>query len=431
MLAYVCDQARALNPAHTVLLASETVVQHPVIQKLLTPDMRIVVQPSPRGTGDGVRCGLGGLPPDFFNPPTSSTPLSSTSPPPPPPTVLVLFGDTPLLSHKTLTRLLVAHWDQGADLSVLAIRPPTPQGYGRVIVCPASGQITAIREEKDATETERALGLCNGGVMVLGPKSVALLPQLTSHNAAGEYYLTDLVALGHAQGLSVRHQEAPFEEVAGINTQRDLAHVAGLLQDQWRRDAMDKGVTLLDPASTYFSYDTHIDPNVTLYPHVFLDTGVRLQAGCVVYPFSVLANTTVKGGAKVGPFCHLRGGCVVDEGSTVGNFVEMKNTHLGVHASAKHLSYLGDATIGAQANIGAGTITCNYDGTHKHPTTIGARAFVGSNTALIAPVTICEGARIGAGSVITQDVPAHHLGLSRAPQENRPPRPSPPQRGDA
>jgi bifunctional UDP-N-acetylglucosamine pyrophosphorylase/glucosamine-1-phosphate N-acetyltransferase len=239
------------------------------------------------------------------------------------------------------------------------------------------------------------------------------------------------VALGHAQGLIIRHQEAPFEQVLGINTQRDLAHVAGLLQDQWRRRALDMGVTLMDPASTYLSFDTHLESPVTLYPHVFLDTGVRLQAGCVVYPFSVLAHTTVKAGAKVGPFCHLRGGCVVDEGSTVGNFVEMKKTHLGPGASAKHLSYLGDATIWAQANIGAGTITCNYDGTYKHPTTIGAGAFVGSNTSLVAPVAIGDGARIGAGSVITQDIPAHHLGLSRAPQENRPPRPSPPQREDS
>ena len=418
VLSYVLEQAQLLSPDRLLVVGSETLTQHPAFEALKkSVAFEGVLQPHPKGTGDGVRHAAAVLSRNFLPPPTG---LEAPALQEEGEMVLVLFGDTPLLSHETLVQLLHIHRTTGSALSLLGIRPPNPQGYGRLILSESTGEVVAIREERDASEGEKALPLCNGGVMVLSGQAVGLLKEITAHNAAGEYYLTDLVALAHSRGLKVSCQEAPFEEVLGINTRADLAHATQLFQERWRARALAQGASLLDPSSTYFSFDTQVEADVVLYPHVFLDKGVRLEAGAVIYPFSVLSDTTLSPGAKVGPFCHLRGGSVVSEGAVVGNFVEMKNTLLGKKSAAKHLSYLGDACIGEDANIGAGTITCNYDGKRKNPTHIGAKAFIGSNTALIAPVSVGEGARVGAGSVITRDVPAHHLALSRPAQENHP-----------
>jgi bifunctional UDP-N-acetylglucosamine pyrophosphorylase/glucosamine-1-phosphate N-acetyltransferase len=332
--------------------------------------------------------------------------------------VLVVLGDTPLLTPQTLQEFHAHYIQQKADLSVLAVRPPNPLGYGRLIT--SDSQVEKIVEEKEADEITKAIILCNGGAMILGPQAQTMLSQIDSANKAGEYYLTDLVYLLKIKGLSVTFFEAPFEEALGINTRADLAKAEAILQGRLRQKALDQGVTLMDPESTYLSFDTSFSEDVTLFPHVFLGPGVTLGRDSTVFAFSVLENTLLKPGARVGPFCHLRHGTTVGEGAVIGNFVEVKQSVIGTGTSAKHLSYIGNATIGAHANIGAGAITCNYDGQSKHETVIGDKAFIGSNSSLIAPVTIGDHALIAAGSVITKNVPENTLAVGRARQTHLP-----------
>lgn len=330
--------------------------------------------------------------------------------------VLVLYGDTPLITPSTLTRLI----EQEADVVVLGMRPEDPTGYGR-LVHTASGELQKIVEEKEASAAEKALTLCNSGVMaVRAPQLLALLEQVKPQATNGEYYLTDIVALARQANLSVRVAEGDAAELGGVNTRAQLAEAEAALQQRLRAAAMDDGATLVSPETIFLSFDTILDEDVVVQPHVIFAPGVRVARGAEIRSFSHLEGAVVGENAVVGPFARLRPGTVLEENVHIGNFVELKKTKAARGAKINHLSYVGDAHVGEAANIGAGTITCNYDGLAKHQTTIGAGAFIGSNTSLVAPVTVGKGAIVGAGSVITQDVPADALAVERSSQATKP-----------
>jgi bifunctional UDP-N-acetylglucosamine pyrophosphorylase/glucosamine-1-phosphate N-acetyltransferase len=328
--------------------------------------------------------------------------------------VAVLYGDNPLVTEATLGRLLSARAQ--ADLVLLAMRPADPARYGRVLTRP-DGEVERIVEWADATEAERAVGLCNAGVVCAAAADMARwLAAVRNDNAKGEYYLTDVVALARAEGRRVRAVEAPEAELRGINSRVELAAAEATLQARLRTAAMEAGVTMLAPETVFLAHDTRLAPEVTLEPHVVFGAGVSVEEGAVIRAFSHLEGCVVRREAIIGPYARLRPGTVVEARAHVGNFVELKATTLGAGAKANHLAYLGDASIGAGANIGAGTITCNYDGVNKHRTEIGEGAFIGSNTALVAPVTVGARALVGAGSVITAKVPDDALAIARGRQ---------------
>ncbi len=332
--------------------------------------------------------------------------------------VILAFGDTPLVRAQTLQALADAVERGGAGVAVMGFRPADPTGYGRILL--QEGTVSAIREHKDANAEERAVPLCNGGLMALaGAHALALLEAIDNKNAQSEYYLTDCVALARARGLSVALIEVEAQEALGVNDRAQLAQCEGVMQTRLREHHLLAGVTLHAPETVFFAMDTHIAADVVVEPHVVFGQQVVIETGAVIHAFSHLEGARVGQGASVGPFARLRPGTVLGADTKVGNFVEIKNTALHEGAKASHLSYLGDAEIGAHANIGAGTITCNYDGYNKYRTIIGAAAFIGSNSALVAPVSIGAGALVGAGSTITQNVPADALALTRAPQQTR------------
>ncbi len=353
-------------------------------------------------------------------------------------TVLLLYGDVPLLMPATLQRLLEAHRQHKAAATILTTELPDPYGYGR-IVRDAGGSITRIVEERDASADERGIHEINSGIYAFSTQGLfEALHSLATDNAQGEYYLTDLVAMYHKQGRAVASLclEDP-DELRGINSRVELAEMTRIVRDRKNRAVMLSGVTLEDPATTYIDEDVTIGMDTTIGPGVRLQgkttIGARctIMAGCrlshveigehvTVLDHCVLTNATIGSGVRIGPFAHIRPDSVVGDNAHIGNFVELKKTTLGTGAKANHLSYLGDAVIGDGVNVGAGTITCNYDGEKKHRTTIEAGAFVGSNSALVAPVTIGAGAYVGAGSTITQDVPAGGLGVARGVQHNKP-----------
>ncbi len=328
--------------------------------------------------------------------------------------VAVLYGDNPLVSEATLGRLLAARTD--ADLVLLAMRPADPARYGRVVTRD-DGMVERIVEWADADDSERAIGLCNAGVVCAAASDMARwLAAVRNENAKGEYYLTDVVTLARAEGRSVRAVEAPEAELRGINSRAELAAAEAELQTALRAAAMAAGVTMLAPETVHVSHDTCFASDVTLEPHIVFGPGVTIEEGAVIRAFSHLEGCVVKRDAIIGPYARLRPGTVVEPRAHVGNFVELKATTLGEGAKANHLAYLGDATIGAGANIGAGTITCNYDGVNKHRTEIGEGAFIGSDTALVAPVKVGARALVGAGSVITVNVPDDALAIARGRQ---------------
>jgi bifunctional UDP-N-acetylglucosamine pyrophosphorylase/glucosamine-1-phosphate N-acetyltransferase len=328
--------------------------------------------------------------------------------------ILIVYGDTPLIRPATLRRLrepLAA----GAAIAVLGFRPADPTGYGRLIV--TGGELAAIREESDASTSERAIKLCNGGIMALsGPSALAILERIGSHNRKNEFYLTD--AVGIARGMKLRAVAVEVEEddVRGINTKTQLAEAESVAQQRLRQKALEGGVTLIAPETVFLSADTKFGKDVVVEPYVVFGDKVTVEDGAVIHSFSHLAGAHVGKGVSVGPFARLRPGTRLGEGSRIGNFVEVKEAVIEAGAKANHLSYIGDASVGANANIGAGTITCNYDGSKKHRTEIGKDAFIGSNSALVAPVAIGEGAYVGTGSVITENVPANALALARVRQ---------------
>jgi len=329
--------------------------------------------------------------------------------------VVVAFGDTPLITQETFEKMIAA--SQAHDVVVLGFRPDDSAAYGRLVMDDKQ-QLQAIVEYKDATDEQRAITLCNSGVMcVSGNHLFSLLDQVTNDNAAGEYYLTDIVGLARQAGLSCSVVEGDEDELLGVNSRVELARAEGLYQDRLRHQAMVNGATLLDPKTTYFSFDTKIGRDVVIEPNVFFGPKVVIGDNVHIKAFSHLEDTDVHDAVIMGPYARLRPGTTLEEGVKVGNFVELKKAHVSAGAKVNHLSYIGDAAVGRGANIGAGTITCNYDGYSKHQTTIGAGAFIGSNSALVAPVSIGEGANVAAGSTITKDVPADSFGLTRSPQK--------------
>jgi bifunctional UDP-N-acetylglucosamine pyrophosphorylase/glucosamine-1-phosphate N-acetyltransferase len=299
-------------------------------------------------------------------------------------------------------------------MAVLGFEAENPKGYGR-LVRNAAGQVIAIREELDATPEERAITLCNSGIIAASSGLVwGLLSKLGNANAKGEYYLTDLVELAAAAGTPCALALCPEAEVAGVNDRVQLSGIEARLQDAYRRSHMLNGATLTAPETVFFSADTVIGQDVLIGPHVVFGPGVRVADGAEIHAFSHLEGAQVGAGARIGPHARLRPGAEIGAHAHIGNFVEVKKAAIGEGAKANHLSYIGDARVGAGSNIGAGTITCNYDGYEKHVTVIGANVFVGSNTALVAPVTVGDGANIAAGSVITRNVPADALAITRA-----------------
>jgi bifunctional UDP-N-acetylglucosamine pyrophosphorylase / glucosamine-1-phosphate N-acetyltransferase len=339
--------------------------------------------------------------------------------------VAILYADNPLVRPDTLRALLARLAGGGATLALLAMRPPDPAGYGQVILRsdprPAAGIVARIVEWTDATPAERAGGLCNaGGLSAAGPDLRRWLARVRNENAKGEYYLTDIVALAAAEGAAVAAVEAPFAELRGINTRAELAAAEACLQGRLRAAALDAGASLLAPETVFFAADTRLAPDVAVGPYVVFGPDVVVEEGAEIRAFSHLEGCRVGARAVVGPYARLRPGTDLGEGAHVGNFVELKAAVLGAGAKANHLSYLGDAAIGAAANIGAGTITCNYDGFAKHRTVVGERAFIGSDAVLVAPVSIGAGAFVAAGSVITADVGPDAMAFGRATQTEKP-----------
>jgi bifunctional UDP-N-acetylglucosamine pyrophosphorylase/glucosamine-1-phosphate N-acetyltransferase len=331
--------------------------------------------------------------------------------------VLVLYGDTPLVTPESIGKL-AALIEDGAEMAVIGFHAKNPKGYGRLI---ASGaELLAIREEKDATPEERSIALCNSGIMAFsGPLVLRLLDRIGNKNAAGEYYLPDAVEIARSLGHRIAFELIGEDEVRGVNTRAQLAEAEAIFQARARARAMEGGATLIAPDTVTFSHDTTVGQDVLIEPNVFFGPGVAIEDGVTIKGFCHIEGARIERGAVVGPFARIRPGTRVGAGGKVGNFVELKAADIEAGAKVNHLSYIGDAHVGANANIGAGTITCNYDGFKKHKTEIGAGAFIGSNSALVAPVKIGDGAYIGSGSVISRDVPADALALTRAPQEHR------------
>jgi bifunctional UDP-N-acetylglucosamine pyrophosphorylase/glucosamine-1-phosphate N-acetyltransferase len=332
--------------------------------------------------------------------------------------VIVVLADAPMVRADTLARARFA-LAEGSDVVVVGSRLATPTGYGRLIE--KDGQLVGIVEERDATADQRAINFVNSGIIAFrGEDLLPTLEQVGNTNAKGEYYLTDTIAIANTAGRTVRAIEADADEVSGVNDRQQLSHAEGVFQKVMREAAMADGVTMKAPSTVWFSYDTKLGKDVTIEPNVFFGPGVVIGDNVTIRAFSHIEGATIAPGAIVGPFARLRPGAVLGNDVHVGNFVEVKNATLGDGAKANHLTYIGDAEIGAKTNVGAGTITANYDGFDKYRTVVGKGASIGSNTVLVAPVNVGDGANIAAGSVITQDVPADALAVARGQQVEKP-----------
>ena len=328
--------------------------------------------------------------------------------------ILVIFGDTPLITADTLKRLRGAI-DHHASVAVLGFRAANPSGYGRLIT--NGHRLVAIREEKDASDIERRIDLCNGGLMALrGECALDILDRIDDANAKREFYLTDAVMIADAMALEAIALETTEDEVHGINTRAQLAQAEAVMQRRLRAAALEAGVTMVAPDTVFLCADTRLGRDVTIEPHVVFGPGVVVEDDAVIHAFSHLEGAHVGKGASVGPFARLRPGAKLGARSRIGNFVEVKAAEIGEGAKANHLAYIGDGSVGAAANIGAGTIFCNYDGKTKHRTEVGKNAFIGSNSALVAPVTVGDNAYVGSGSVITDNVPPGALAIARGRQ---------------
>lgn len=401
LIRHVLEVSRGLGAARVVTVLAPGADAVAAVVKRLVPDARIAVQDAPMGTGHAVMAARPEL-------------LAEG-------TVLVLFGDTPLLTHETALRLLAAREAGDQAVVVLGIAPPDPTGYGRLRV--EAGRLRAIVEERHADEALRREGLCNAGAMAFDAARLGvLLDALELRADKNEYYLTDAVELAVAHGWSCAAVPGPWQDGLGINSQRQLADAERVFQDRRRDALLAAGVIMPAPETVYLAADTEIAAGALVEPYVVFGPGVRIAGEATIHAFSQLEGAIVEARASVGPFARLRPGARLGPDAKVGNFVEVKNAELGPGAKASHLSYLGDATIGAGANIGAGTITCNYDGFGKHRTAIGAGAFIGSNTALVAPISIGEQAVVGAGSTLTENVPAGAVAVARARQTTLPAR---------
>jgi bifunctional UDP-N-acetylglucosamine pyrophosphorylase / glucosamine-1-phosphate N-acetyltransferase len=403
MIAHLLAALEPLAPAATVVVIGPRME---AVARLVEP-AESVVQDPPLGTGDAVRAGLDALAARLAPQGTIED-------------VLVLYGDTPLLRSETMARLLDEQKRLPAAILLAGMRPADPGPYGR-LVSRRDGKIERIVEAADADPEERAIGLCWGGLMLIQARHLTgLVEALDRNNAKGEFYLTGIVGLATDRGLDCRTIELPVEELVGINTRAELAEAEALMQQRLRRQAMAAGVTLVAPETVFLSADTRLGRDVVIEPNVVFGPGVEIGADARIRSFSHIEGAVVGERAIVGPFARLRPGAVLENDVHVGNFVEIKEARFGIGAKASHLSYIGDADVGAGTNIGAGTITCNYDGVNKWRTTIGERAFIGSNTALVAPVAVGDGAIVAAGSVVTRDVPADALSLARGRQVDKP-----------
>ena len=400
MLAHVLATAKAASADRICVVVGPNMEEVADAARGLDPDVATFVQAEQLGTADAVKAAEAG----FAGFPGA---------------VIVLYGDTPLLRAETLDRLR-RELHGGTDIAVVGFEASDPTGYGRLLL-DERGRLIGIREEKDASETERALTLCNSGIM--GFRSAETLADLLSRigneNAKGEFYLTDAVALARADGLAARLVPSEAAEVLGVNSRAELAQAEAVMQHRLREKAMAGGATLIAPETVFFSHDTKVGKDVLIEPNVIIGPGVVIGDNVTIRGFCHLAGAHIGANAVVGPFARLRPGASLGPDANVGNFVEIKQAEIAAGAKVNHLTYIGDASVGAGANVGAGTVTCNYDGFAKHHTEIGAGAFIGSNTSLVAPVKIGEGAYIGSGSVISKDVAADALALARAPQEER------------
>ncbi|MHA1536304.1 MAG: bifunctional UDP-N-acetylglucosamine diphosphorylase/glucosamine-1-phosphate N-acetyltransferase GlmU [Alphaproteobacteria bacterium] len=394
MLGHVLASVARLGPARTAVVVGPGME---AVARAVAP-VASCVQGEQLGTGDAVKAAREVL--DGFAG-----------------TVLVLFGDTPFIQSSTLENMIAARAaDAAPAVVVLGFRPGDPGAYGRLVV---DGEgLQAIVEARDASPEELAIDLCNSGVMAIdGEALFELIDAIGNDNSKGEFYLTDIVRIARDRGLSCAHIEADEGELLGVNSRADLAVAEAIMQGHLRAGAMAAGVTLSDPQSVWFAFDTEIGNDVSIGPNVFFGPGVSVASGAEIKAFSHIEGAEIAAGATVGPFARLRPGARIGKGARIGNFVEIKNALIEAGAKVNHLSYVGDARVGARANVGAGTITCNYDGFNKSHTDIGAGAFIGSNTALVAPVRIGDGAIVGAGSTITKDVAGDALALTRAGQK--------------
>jgi bifunctional UDP-N-acetylglucosamine pyrophosphorylase/glucosamine-1-phosphate N-acetyltransferase len=399
LLGHALAAAAEVQPGHTVVVVGPGMEPVEKEAQRFIPGTRIALQPQQNGTAGAVSAAKSAL-----------AGFSGT--------IIVLYGDVPLVKPQTIMAMAQAV-TADTPLAILGFRAADPRGYGRLILS-ASGMIGAIREELDATPEEREINLCNSGIISIDSNLLwRLLSKVGNDNAKGEYYLTDLIEIAATEGLSCGLIECPEQEVMGVNTRKQLAQVERRLQEKYRDAAMAGGATLIAPETVFFSADTKVGSDVVVEPHVFFGPGVEIGNNVSILAFSHIEGAKIADGARIGPFARLRPGADIGTDAHIGNFVEVKNARIEAGAKANHLTYIGDARVGSKSNIGAGTITCNYDGFEKHRTDIGSEVFVGSNTALVAPVRVGDGANIGAGSVITKDVPAHALALTRPPLETR------------
>ncbi len=400
MLGHVLALARAASADRTAVVVGPGMDNVRAAAQSFAPEAEVFVQENQLGTADAVKAAHAAIAAHQGD-------------------VMVLYADTPLILTDTIARLR-ATLEAGTSVAVLGFDAEDPEGYGRLITQP-DGTLDAIREHKDASEAEREIRLCNSGVMAFRvPDLAGVLSRIGNANAKGEYYLTDAVQIIRADGGRAAVVRCSQTEMLGVNSRVELAEAEALFQARRRREVMEGGATLIAPETVWFSHDTVIGRDVTIQPNVFFGPDVVVEDGAEILANCHFEKARIGKAARVGPFARLRPGAKLGEHVRVGNFVEVKNLEMQEGAKANHLSYLGDGIVGPKANIGAGTIFCNYDGFFKHRTNIGAGAFVGSNSSLVAPVTIGEGAYIGSGSVISKDVSPGALALERTTQDERP-----------
>ena len=397
MLVHAMKSGGALDPTHTVVVAGHGAELVEAAAKAYDPDVAVAIQSEQLGTAHAVSQARDALA-DFDG------------------DALVLYGDTPFIRAETLAAMTAARLTH--DIVVLGFEAADAGRYGRLIL--KDDQLDRIVEFKDATDEERAVTLCNSGVVAANSATLFdLIDAVGNDNAAGEYYLTDIIGIARARGLSATVVRCAEAETLGINSRGELAQAEALFQANARQTAQDDGVTLVAPETVFFAHDTVIGRDTVIEPNVVFGPEVTIESSTTIRAFSHLEGCHVSRGSVVGPYARLRPGAELAENVKVGNFVEIKNAQIAAGAKVNHLSYIGDATIGARSNIGAGTITCNYDGVFKHQTTIGEDVFVGSSTMLVAPVTVGNAAMTASGSVVTRDVPAGDLAVARAKQENK------------
>ena len=401
MLEWVMDTAYAANTKKQVIVTPENnqAINTFLDQYQKPIPIHTAIQDIPKGTGHAVKAAMPQL--KNFNG-----------------TAVIVFADTPLITANTYRQLIDAIELDNNAIACLGFHTNNPHGYGRFVLN-GEGMLTKIVEEKDATEAERKITFVNGGIIACRlPLLFNLLEEINENNSSQEQYLTDCIALAHAQGHSIATCTASQEEVMGINTRCELALAEGILQNRLRHAAMLGGATLIAPETVFLHHGTILASDIVIDPHVVIGKNVIIGKNSHIKSFTHLENTIIGEECDIGPYARLRGNTKLANNVKIGNFVETKNSQIAERTKASHLTYLGDSVIGSGTNIGAGTITCNYDGVNKHPTHIGDNAFIGSNTALVAPITIGDRAIIGAGSTITQDIAEDNLALTRSPARN-------------